>query len=287
MAQRLSQDVLKKFRLTRDPFVNELRSGDDVFMSRAHKRASWLLADAAAHQYFIALVGAVGSGKTVVLKRVLESLDREGSYEVSRLRCVEKEQVNAYSIMEALVRDFSSEPPRRSREARARQIGAMLTSMIADRRRPVLVIDEAHALNYRTLRALKRLYDETECGFRRSIAIILVGQNSNVDKGYNLQDKLGNWDLHEVSERCELMQLGGLGKELGDYLGFKFGRAGSKREIVKLAAVQLLRKAWDTPLAVNNTVALAMTLAFEVGKDVVTQELMGEGLAAVRGRPRD
>ena len=169
MATMLGEAVLRKFRLEKDPFVNELMDGSDVFMSREHKRAEWLLLDAAGHQHFVALVGPVGSGKTIVLKRVMEKMDpkRDPSFAVSSLRCLDKEEATSYSIMEALIKDFSSETPLRSREGRARQIGSLLVKMVNNRQKPVLIIDEAHALNYRTLRALKRLFDETEMGFRQ------------------------------------------------------------------------------------------------------------------------
>lgn len=289
MAQKIGEAVLAKFRLERDPFLNELHSAADIFMSKAHRAVEWQLLDAAEHQYFMALVGAVGSGKTVVVKRVLEKLGRDGSgYKIARLRCVEKEEATAYGIMEALVRSFSSDAPKRSRESRALQLGKMLEQMLAEKVRPVLVIDEAHALNYRTLRALKRLYDETEVGFRRSIAILLVGQNSNHDKSYNLEEKLGNWDLREVSERCQVVKLGGLKGELGDYLAWKFSKAGSRREIVTPDGVRFLASALrrgkddptdrDVPLVVNNIVACAMNLAFDVGKDTINAELMSEAI---------
>ena len=289
MAQKISEEVLKKFRLDRDPFLNELHSSEDVFRSRAHKAAEWELTDAAAHQYFIALVGEIGAGKTVILKAVLSKLARDSEFKISRLRCVEKEETNAYAIMEALIRDFNpSDAPKRSREGRARQIGDLLESMVQARKKPVLVIDEAHALNTRTLRSLKRLYDESEVGFRRSIAIILVGQNTNRDRSYNLQDKLGNWDLREVSERCRLVSLGGLKSELGDYIAFKFAKAGCRREIVAADAVRLLRKTaeenrgWDAPLVVNNVVSLGMNLAYEVGKTEITAELMADAIKAAQ-----
>jgi type II secretory pathway predicted ATPase ExeA len=202
---------------------------------------------------------------------------------------VDKEEATAFGIMEALVCAFSADNPMSSREGRALQIGRILDAMVKEKRRPVLVIDEAHALNYRTLRALKRLYDETEFGFRRSLAILLVGQNSNKEKSYNLEDKLGNWDLREVSERCQLMRLGGLGSELGDYLRWKFEKAGRTREIVTADALHVLSSAlkgrkgepdMDAPLVVNNIVSVAMTLAHDVGKDTINAELMSEAIKA-------
>ena len=289
MAQKLTQDVLEKFKLERDPFVNELRDADDVFMSKAHKKAEWLLTDAAQHQYFVALVAPIGAGKTVILKRVMERLRKDGSVHVSRMQSVEKERATAYGLCEALIRDFSAESPRRSREARARQLGAILEAMVRERKKPVLVIDEAHALNVPTLRPLKRLYDESEQGFRRSIAILLIGQNSNADKGYNLDLKLGNWDLREVSERCQVLRLGGLGNEVSAYLAWKFERVGCRRELVTPEAVKLLTKTADArkgeeicPLFVNNLVALALTCAWELDKDTVTTDVMKDALERAR-----
>ncbi len=285
MANKIDPEVLERFGLDRDPFLNEMLSRDDVYMSRAHARAERTILDAATYQYFVALVADVGSGKTTVLKKVLERLAKDSSFHVSRLRCVEKEESNAYGIIEALIRDFSSDTPRRSREARARQIGAILEQMVREKQKPVLIIDDAHALGYRVLRALKRLYDETECGFRRSIAIILAGQRGNFDKSQNLEDKLGNFDLREVSERCQLVRLSGLGGELGDYIAWKFARAGARhdgKDVVAADAVKLLARTYDTPLAVNNVVGVAMTLAHDVGKREITAELMADAIKAAQ-----
>lgn len=283
MAMRIQQDVLVRFGLARDPFLNDLHSAEDVFMSRAHERVEKALLDAATFQHFVALVADVGSGKTTLLKRVLDRIGRDKQrFHVSRLRCIEKEESSAYGIIEALIRDFSADTPKRSREARARQIGAILQTMVKDGQHPVLAIDDAQALDYRCLRALKRLYDETESGFRRSIGIIICGQMGNKgDASQNLDAKLGNWDLREVSERCQLVRLSGLGNQLGDYIAFKLARAGARGDgkgIVLPEAVKLLGRSYDTPLAVNNVVAIALTLAHEVGKKDVTEELMADAI---------
>lgn len=297
MAMKIPSDVLERFGMARDPFLNEMESRDDVFLSKAHARVERTLFDAVSRQYFIALTAHVGAGKTTLLKRLLDKMSNDPSFHVSRLRCIEKEEANPYGIIEALLRDFSSEDSKsgsvrvnHSREARARQLVRILSGMVREKQKPVLVIDDAHALGYRVLRGIKRLYDDSELGFRRSLAVILAGQAGNFDPSQDLGKKLDNFDLREVKERCQIIELGDLGAELADYVAFKFARAGAARDgqgIVAADALKLLRESYRTPLAVNNMLSLAMIEAHDVGKSFITAEIMAEAVRKARPQRKE
>ena len=101
-------------------------------------------------------------------------LSRHDAHVVMPLRLA-REQLHMGDIETALVHDLSDETPRRSGEARSRQVGRILGA--ASQQAPVvLVLDDAHCLHHRTLRALKRLRELT--WFKRAplLGIVLVGQ---------------------------------------------------------------------------------------------------------------
>ena len=64
---------------------------------------------------------------------------------------------------------------RSSQEAKARQAQKMLAESSRAGNSHVLVIEEAHDLSIQTLKVLKRFW-ELEDGFKRLLAIILIGQ---------------------------------------------------------------------------------------------------------------
>ena len=131
----------------------------------------------------IALTAVIGSGKTILSRRLRGELEREGRVIVSRSLSVDKAKITVPLLLAALFYDLtpektvkiSSQSERRERD---------LQELFRRAKKPVaLFIDDAHDLHPKTLVALKRLIE-------------LVAE--------------GGGQLEEIGDRTTVFEFGGL-----------------------------------------------------------------------------
>lgn len=284
--QMLSQNAKKHFSLFRDPFVNDVESADDVFLSADQRYIREAMFQTAKLGGFIAVIGESGAGKTTLRKDLLDRIQRE-KMPISAIqpRIIDKGRLTAGAICDAVIGDISQEWPKRSLEAKARQIERLLTGSSRAGNAHVLIIEEAHDLSVQTLKYLKRFW-ELEDGFKKLLAIILVGQPELKNK----LDERQNWEAREVIRRCEIAELLPLNGNLNDYLELKFKRIGKAvDEVFEPEVYDALRQRLtlqrrgsgeDTsmlyPLVVNNAITKAMNLAADIGLPKVNAEIIKE-----------
>lgn len=281
----LTQAAKQAFGLPRDPFNEEIHSAEDIFATPDIKYVREAMYQTAAHGGFIAVVGESGAGKSTLREDLHDRISRENRpiivIEPYVLAMEENDQkgktLKSVHIAEAILEAVApGVTPRRSPEARFRQIHRALQESAKAGNRHVLVIEEAHGLPKTTLKHLKRFF-ELKQGFERLLGIILIGQTE-------LAAKLSETDpaVREVVQRCEVVTLQPLtdGK-LAQYLQFKFARVGADwRRIVSEDAVDAIAERLQHrartprgshitsllyPLAVNNLVSAAMLQAAELG----------------------
>lgn len=269
----LNQRTMKHFRLFRNPFVGDVRQVKDIYMGEEHVFLREMMFEVAKHAGFCAIVGEVGSGKSIMRKAVVTKLMQDG-VKVIYPRIIDKSRISPASLIDAIIMDISDETPRRSLEAKTRQAERLLRSH-AERTTQVLIIEEAHQLSNSAIKCLKQIY-ELEDDFRKLIGIILIGQTELK----HLLDEARHPELREVIRRITIAEITDLGKQdIGPYLKHKFAPLGSGKyeEIFAPDAVDALlqrlpQKAY--PLSVNNLAARAMNLAAEMGEAKVTAEVV-------------
>ncbi|PLZ00785.1 hypothetical protein CY652_19170 [Burkholderia sp. WAC0059] len=124
-------------------------------------------------EQLITVCGAVGSGKTMMMRRLQLALEDEKRVTVSKSLAIEKPRIKLATFIAALFYDLSTEKQVRiptQGEKRERD----LREFIRKNKRPVaLFVDEAHDLND-TLTGLKRLMELVEDG-GGSLLVILAG----------------------------------------------------------------------------------------------------------------
>lgn len=284
----LTPEAKKAFKLFKDPFIDDIQSESDIYMSDEHRYIEAAMLDAARHSGFLAVVGDVGSGKTIIRKKVFSQLKRDNNVIIISPRVTDKSRITATTICEAVIRDISDETPRNNLEDRTRQVIRLLTERANSSQRHCLFIEEAHDLNTSTLKYLKRFYEleEFEDGFRRLLGIIMVGQLEMKRK----LDERTNFDAREVIRRCQIVELGplnGVG-EMEAYLALKFKRAGIDiNTIFDVNAYQAIRNRLTVvngqskishcfPLLINNYTAKALNLAAKLGQKKITAEIVYE-----------
>ena len=281
----LALKTFRKFGITADPFTGDVVKSDDVYLTEETRFIAEYLLQAAKAGGMVALVGESGSGKTTIRRYAIDRMEREEQkVRVITPRTIDKTRLTTSSICDAIIRDCSTETPKRTLEAKARQIEKILTNSSRAGYSHVLMIEEAHDLTINTLKYLKRFW-ELEDGYKKLLSIVLVGQIEMKNK----LDESKNWEAREVIRRMEVLELSplGNGKEIADYLNIKFKRLGKKRESIidnsgceALAAK--LRKQTRTeiiysiayPLLINNWMRRAMNLAAELGAAVVDAEVV-------------
>lgn len=237
----------------------------------------------------LAIAGESGAGKTTIKDWLIGDLCDEGKVIViePHTQAMEADDktgktLKSAHLCEAILRETApGQSLKRTMEAQLNQIAvALANSLESDReRRHVMVIDEAHALPKATLRQLKRFMEMKRPNKRGLqpplLSIILLGQPE-------LTTRLSPFDMdvREVWQRCELVTLAPLDRELDDYIAFRLGSAAAAFSADALA---MLREKLTSPekvsflypLAVDNWLAAILNQAAGLTK-TITGETVSE-----------
>lgn len=277
----LTQEALKHFHLFRDPFSDDVRSAEDVFLTQEYRYVLGSMRHAALDQGIVAVVADSGAGKTTMRRMLMDELRNDGKVTVIMPSIIDKSRVTAAGLCEAIIADISDENPKRSMEAKARQVERLLRDASRSGQKHVMVIEEAHDLTIPTLRYLKRFW-ELEDGFTKLLGIVLIGQT---ELGLKLQEHR-NSQAREFIRRCIIVDLRPLDDELEDYLNYKLERVGStlakvaEPDAINAIRKRLRRKSKDQvvsdlhPLAINNLFTDALNAAASFGDERVTADIV-------------
>ena len=294
--QTLSDAARRKFGIFRDPFEDPTEARE-VYLSRDIRyvrEALWQVA--AGNTKFLALIGESGSGKSTLREELEERLRLENRpvrliqpYVLAMEDSDRKGQyLRSDHIAEAILHAVASgESPRRSPEARFRQVHEALIASSRIGVQHLLVIEEAHGLPIPTLKHLKRFL-ELKDGMRRLLSVLLIGQPELRDK---LDERRAS--VREVAQRCQIVGLPPLDANLGEYLAHRFTAAGlDLAAVVEPAAIDALMQALTIrqrtgagpneiavislthPLVANNLLTAAINQAATLGAPRVTAELV-------------
>lgn len=282
--QVLTQQARQLFRLPKSPFVDDVQTRDDVYLSDEQRYIRQNMLFAAKQAGFVAIIGESGAGKTTLKRDLIEGIKHAGEpIIVIQPQSIDKARLTTAHLCDAIIEDVSqgTATPRRSMEAKARQIQRLLTESSRAGNKHCLIIDEAHDLTVPMLKYLKRFW-ELEDGMRRLLGIVLIGQPE-------LKLKLSerNADLREVVRRCEQIELQPLNAFVADYLTHKLRRLDVAFEDVFAAdavgglVARLTRPSADGkqvmsllyPLIVNNTVTAALNEAARLGQNRITADI--------------
>lgn len=291
--EALTQDARKHFGLLRSPFVNDVQSSGDVFVSAEIRYVRASLLDAANNHGFIAVVGESGAGKSTLVEELEERI-KDAKQDVvvikpytlaMELNDVKGKTLKSGQIAEAIA--HALEPSAvlpSSPQQRFQAVHDMLKASRKAGRKHLVVIEEAHCLPVATLKHLKRFL-ELKDGLQRLVGVALIAQPE-------LRERLAsqNMEVREVMQRCEVVDMPPLDNELEAYLRHKFARSDCKfDDVFAKGAVDAIRarlvhmprggKPADArsicyPLVVNNLVSRAMNAAAKVGFDKVDAQVV-------------
>lgn len=283
--EMLSPAAKKHFQLFRDPFIDEIRGPEDVYLASDQRYIREAMYQTAKNGGFIAVVGESGAGKTTLRHDLIDRVTKEGGQILFiQPRVIDKSRLTARIVCEAILGDLApGTVPPASLEKLARRVEKILTESYHLGNRHVLMIEEAQDLEPRALKHLKRFY-ELQAGYAKLLSIILVGQ----PELKNLLDERQHFELREVIRRCEIAELMPLDANVREYVAHKLDRMGKPpAEVLAPDAFDaiILRLTRDSargrvsmvyPLVVNNLVTKAMNLAASIGEPLVTAEVVKE-----------
>lgn len=280
----ISAAAKTQFKIFKDPFLDDVNEAKDVFLGAGTRYVSEYMYSTARNGGMLAVIGESGSGKTTLRRLLIDRIKNESlKIKIISPRIIDKERLTATAICDSIIQDCSTEMPRRTLEAKARQIERILTDSSRSGFSHVLMIEEAHDLTIPTLKYLKRFW-ELEDGFKKLLSVILVAQPELKTK----LDESRNFEAREIIRRMEIAELAPLNKEadLEQYLKLKFARVGIKHEnvldknVYKAAIDKLTRKtrrggySMAYPLTVNNLIKQAMNTAADVGQPMVDADTL-------------
>ena len=244
-----------------------------VFSAHGHQEAlNTLLVALQCGEGFVKITGEVGTGKTLLCRRLLQTMGEAAVTAYLPNPNLEPQTLLLALAEELLVDDAAG----LDQYHLLRRINHALLKYARDGRRVVLCIDEAQAMPLETLEAL-RLVSNLETEKRKLIQIVLFGQPE-------LDEKLSDPSVRQLLQRITFHQrLSGLGKdEIALYLQHRMRVAGYRGEpVFSGAALRALRRATGgTPRLINVLAHKSLLSAFGEGNQVVK-------FRHVRGAARD
>jgi len=258
----------KPFSITPDPRY--------LFLSRRH-------ADALAHLIygisesggFIQLTGEVGTGKTTLIRSVLEQLP-----EKAEIALILNPQLSAREFIENIFDELRMPiPPGGSLRALIASLNKQLLEAHAQGRRIVLIVDEAQTLGPELLEQV-RLLTNLETSTQKLLQIILIGQPE-------LRDLLGRPEMRQIAQRITgRYHLEPLSRaETAAYVRHRLRVAGCQMPIFTPGALrELYRRSKGIPRLINVVADRALLAAYTQDRTRVDGRLVRRAASEVYGR---
>ena len=217
----------------------------------------------------IVVTGEVGTGKTTILRWMMQRLDR-----TVLVAYVFNPRMTVPEFYQHLSSPKLLDVPRwESKADLMLRLGEVLESRHSRGLRTVLIIDEAHGLSTSVLEEI-RLLSNFESDTAKQLQIVLTGQPE-------LRDVLNQPELRQLKQRvalrCEIKPLPDV-EETDRYVKSRLLAAGAERtDIFTTAAVDFLfRCSEGIPRLINNLCDNALLAGYASGSETVGRDLVEE-----------
>lgn len=263
-AMNLSDDVLKFFGLSDDPWRLDVRCDGDVFLTRDFGRVHKLISRAVERRDFAVVAAPTGAGKTDMSKRVLNEIRKRRSVRLVEVFMPDVKQLSSAALCDALVLNLA---PGTKGQIRTEKLAVQVVEILREHRRqgvsPVIIIDDAHQCTISVLRQLKRFWQfRSPESYEPLLGIILLGWPVLPLTLHN------NPELLEVARRADIVELRGLHGEHADYIQRKLHRVGGNGQVFDGPALRAFgsvpQAQW--PLPTNRIASRSMRLAFDLAR---------------------
>ncbi len=219
---------------------------------------------------FVTLIGEAGTGKTTLLKKLLDDLDQ-----TTRTVFIFNTNVSFDEILEYIFGEFDLPVHNGKRLYMLQRLNQFLLEELAKGRNVALLIDEAQDLDYSVLEDL-RLLSNLETAKEKILQIVLSGQPE-------LGQKLGNPGLRQLRQRvavnCRLLPLNR--EELGEYVQARLTAAGAAdpKLFARDAEERIFEISAGIPRLVNIVCDNALVIGYALGKKRIGADVVNEAAA--------
>jgi len=240
------------FHLRKNPFgMNP--DPDSLFMTPCHREAFAVLLYAIHRRKgFVVLTGDAGTGKTTLLRALLQSAHN------AKFSLILTPRLNSDEFLELALLDFGIQDVPATKSKRIAALQELLARLRIQGKAPVLIVDEAHTLSTETLEEI-RLLTNFETNEEKLLQIVLAGQNE-------LAAILNQDSLWQLKQRIEVrMSLKPLAPaEVGAYMKHRWAHAGGKSALpFSNDAIPLIARAsHGIPRLINALCDNALLLAY-------------------------
>jgi general secretion pathway protein A len=257
----------KPFAITPDPRY--------LYMSARHTDAlAHLLYGISESGGFIQLTGEVGTGKTTLIRSVLEQLPAKAD-----IALILSPQLTTLEFLATIVQELRCPPPAdRTVKAHIDVLNTHLMQAHAEGRRVVLIVDEAQTLSPELLEQV-RLLTNLETSKQKLLQIILIGQPE-------LRELLDRPEMRQIAQRITgRYHLEPLRKdETRAYVSHRLRVAGTQNDIFTKRAINALyTHARGIPRLINVIADRALLAAYTKDQRNVDAKLVSAAAAEVFG----
>ena len=257
------------YNLREKPF-NLTPSTRFLYLGEKHKEALAMLKYGVMERKgFILLTGEVGTGKTTMVRALLDDLDSSVRYVHLANPLLTPEDFMSYIGFSA----FKKWVHFKSKAQFLATFEAFLEKCVEKKLNFNLIIDEAHKLSFDLLEEI-RLLSNMETGDDKLINIFLVGQPELNEK---LRDPKSRALLQRIAIRYHIPPLGP--KETKEYMSTRWKAGGGENldQVFQKSAVEAVhRYSGGYPRVINILADNALLLGYSRGKNKITDAMIAE-----------
>jgi len=219
---------------------------------------------------FITLIGEAGTGKTTLLKRLLDDLDSK-----TKTVFIFNTNVTFEEILEYIFAEFDLPVHNGKKLYMLQRLNTFLLNELQGGGNVALLIDEAQDLEFSVLEDL-RLLSNLETAKEKILQIVLSGQPE-------LGQKLSNPILRQLRQRiginCRLLPLSR--DEISEYIHFRLQAAGSAdlKLFSREAEDQIYHFSRGIPRLVNVVCDNALVIGYALGRKRIAADVIKEAAA--------
>jgi general secretion pathway protein A len=262
------------FGFTQNPF-NMSPDPSFLFRSSQHEEAlANLIYGVQSRKGFIVLTGEVGTGKTTMLECLRDFLNSQQVAFASLFNS----RLTVEQFFELLAYDLELPGNKLSKTEVLLSLNSMLLERAGASRTTVLIVDEAHNLDWDVLEEI-RLLGNLENRRGKLLQIILAGQQE-------LDDKLERTEYRQLKQRISLRcALRGFDpKETAQYINSRMARAGVPNQTILPREIidELQFRTQGIPRLINAACDNLLLTAFALEQKHCTMEMLDEVTADMR-----